>query len=147
MLPGQSNGTWDPIKFVVTFGGYTITGWAKGSFISIKRSSDVFTPETGAAGEESWTKSANRQGEIEIKLMSTSQDCAVLSAMEVADELTSSGLQTFQAKEINGNSYAHAAQARITKPADMDRGAEQGETTFVIKTTNLDVSAGGLLGT
>jgi hypothetical protein len=146
MLPGTPNGTWDPTLFNVSFNGYPITGWSKTKMCTIKRSVDTFTPETGAAGEESWTKSANRQGEIELVLMATSADVGVLAAMIVADELTSGGLGVFQAKAINGTDYAHAAFARITKPPDMDKAAEQGDVTFMIKTTNLELSPGGLNG-
>jgi Protein of unknown function (DUF3277) len=146
-LPGVPNGTYDPQKVIFIFNGVQYTGFAKGSFIVAKRAEPTFKPEVGSSGEESWTKSASRIGTVEVKMMSTSQDNASLAADYQADELDNSGLAPLEIKDLNGNMLCHAAFARITKPADMERAQEQGETPWEFASTNLDIINGGLNGT
>ncbi len=145
MLPGKPNGTYDPQKVILSFGGIVITGYAKGSFIKAKRNTDTFKTVVGAAGEESWDKSADRSGEVEVTLMATSQDNDAFSAMLAADELAGTGLAPLLGKDLNGTTLFHAAFARLAKPADIERAVDQGNAVWVLRTTNLEIFVGGIV--
>lgn len=145
MLPGLPNGTYDPQKVIFSFNDYIVTGWAEDAMIIVRRMTDTFEPIVGASGEESWTKSADRRGEFEIELMSTSQDNFVFSSFQVADELTSAGLAPAQLKDLNGNMICHCTAGRLKRPADVERKKAQGSTKWIIATTNLEIAQGGLI--
>lgn len=146
MLPGVPNGTYDPQKVILTFGGIIIAGFAKGSFIKAKRNSDTFKTVVGASGEESWDKSADRSGEVEVTLMATSQDNDSLMAIYASDELSGTGLAPLFIKELNGTTLLIASFARLAKPADVERGAEQGHAVWLFRSTNISIQVGGIDG-
>lgn len=145
MLPGVPNGTYDPQKVILSFGGIVLTGYAKGSYIKAKRNTDTFTVVVGAAGEESWDKKSDRSGEVEVTLMASSQDNDALMAIYAVDELTGAGLSPLMIKELNGTTLVHAAFARLSKPADVERAVEQGNAVWLFRSTNLEINVGGIL--
>lgn len=75
-----------PKDVVVSFNGIPITGFAEGSFITLKRSGDVTKKRVGAQGDMCITMNADRSGDVEITLMGTAPANAILSAALLVQE-------------------------------------------------------------
>mgnify|MGYP000032262258 CR=1 FL=1 len=133
--------TYDPKSVVVTVGGYPISGFADGTFITVERSSDAFTKVVGADGEVSRAKSADRSGSVTFTLMQTSNSNAVLSAFAIADENTGAGVVPILIKE--GNSIVFAAEGWVRKLPNAEWGKEVGNREWVFDCAVIQMEHGG----
>lgn len=111
-------------KVIVLVGGIPITGFAEGDdVIQAGRRVDTFTLNIGASGDAASSQSADKSGEIILRLQQTSLSHTFLSAQFA---LMESGLLTSVPLLIKdaGNlvQLAAAAECLIQKPADSPLG-------------------------
>lgn len=135
--------TYDPKLVVVIVGGVQITGFADGTFVTVRRNSDAWSLQMGVDGEGTRSKSNDKSGQIEIQLMQSSQSNVYLSNLALADELNNAGLVPAMVKDNGGSSLAVAEQAYIKKTPDGENAREAGPRTWVIETDNLQHFVGG----
>lgn len=142
-------GTYDPAKCEINVAGFDIGGpLGGGTFIKIARNEDAYTFTPGARGGGARTRNANKSGVIEITVQASSPANGVLSALATADELDGSGVGAFLFKDNSGTGPATTAEAEhvwVKKPADIERGKEIGEVTWVIEAAELKIAQNGIV--
>lgn len=107
--------TYNPKKVIVTWLGYTFTGFVKGTFVEITPNSDGFTLEVGSDGEGARVVSADESFTIKLSLMQTSAGNDHCSAQYVADKQTNTNTGPFMVKDLNGRSLFSAPNTWIKK--------------------------------
>lgn len=135
--------TYSPKEISVIVAGTIITGFAEDSFLSIERSSDAFDKVVGADGEVARTASADRSGTITITLLQTSASNDILSALQLADEISLAGKFPVMVKDTLGTSLYLSATAWVQKVSDADYGSSIGEREWVIECADLSALVGG----
>ncbi len=135
--------TYDPARVVLTFKGHTFTGYAKGTFIKVRRNKELYTLQVGAAGDAARTKVNDKSGQIEITLMQSSPSNDFLTSVAKLDE-TGLGVGTAQLIDLNGKTLELAERAWLQKMADSEFAEEVGDRVWVLETDRLDHTVGGL---
>ena len=134
--------TYAPREISVTVAGTPITGFAEDTFVSVERNSDAFTLKAGADGGISRTHSADRSGMITLTLKQTSTSNEVLSALQLADELTLSAKFPIAVRDSNGTSLHFGADAWIQKVANAEYASDEGDREWVIGVADLSSFVG-----
>lgn len=134
--------TYDPTQFGIIFGASILGGFSDGSFLTVQRNEESFSIRTGVDGTTARAKNANKSARITLTLMATSESNDVLAAAAQADELTSSGVQSFLMRDNNGTTLVTAARCWVTKPADIEYGREVGDRQWVLETDNCQIFVG-----
>lgn len=135
--------TYAPDSVVINFAGATLTGYAEGSFITIERETDAFNKVTGADGLTTRIKSSNRSGSITLSLAQSSDANAILSALQMADELTGDGIFPLLIKDVSGRSLFSAEQAWIRKSANAEFSSDFTGRQWVIDCAQISMLHGG----
>lgn len=135
--------TYDPQKVIATFKGSRLTGFAPGTFITLKRNSDTFTLQVGSDGEVARSASADRSAECEIVLQQTSQSNDILSSAAELDELTKLGTGAFMLKDAGGTTLVSCPDAWVKKPTDIEFGNELSDRTWVLVLGKATYHVGG----
>ena len=135
--------TYDPSKVQIIVGGFQITGFADGTFLSVARNADAFALYLGTDGEGTRAKSNNKSGRITFTLAQSSDSNAILSGFALADELSNSGIVPVLIKDGSGNSLYSAETAWIVKFPDSEFGKEVGTREWILETDALAVFVGG----
>ena len=138
--------TYDPSEITFTFGGFALTGFAEGSFITVEYDEDSFTLDVGTDGEGARNKNANRAGKFTVKLMQTSSSNDILSSFYRADRLSNSGIAPAMCKDNLGRSLHMAESAWVEKSPSADYAKESGVREWVIRTHHLEDFVGGTNG-
>ena len=134
---------YSPLNLIVLVNGVEIVGYAEGDdAISIKRLADSATHKIGCQGDMVMTISADRSGEVTVKLQMTSSSNSYLDSLLALQE---NGADTFQPisvlfQDTYRNDLAQASAGYIKKPADMKRGEHSSdqEWTLVVETLALE---------
>jgi len=136
--------TWDPTQFTIVVGANVITGFAAGTFIKASFNEDAYSLEVGADGGGCRIRNANESGRFEITLLKSSPSNALLSAQAILDRQTGQGVVPTQVKDGSGTAVASGENVWITKMADMERGKELGDVTWILETIKLEMVQGGV---
>ena len=128
--------TYDPMAVNVNFGGLTMTGFASGTMVSVKRTTpERFKKTVGAKGEVSRTKVTDNSGTIEITLKHTSP-CNRKMYQKIGDLI-----YPITVKESKGGKIlAKATHSWIEKPPEESLGQEEGNCVWVIGCEILDIT-------
>jgi len=111
--------TYNPKKVSISLGNHTVTGFLKGTFLTISRNSDAFSVEPGSDGEVARVASADESGTYVLAVMQTSATNDFLSDKLAAD--IASNVDTFPVlvKDLSGSTISQAAEAWVKKAADV----------------------------
>lgn len=101
---------YSPKEVVLTFGGYTVTGWQS---ISIARSVDAFKPIRGIRGKHTRVRNADTSCMITIPLLQTSMSNDVLSKIHELDITNGTGRIELTLSDISGTSVFNSVEAYI----------------------------------
>jgi len=138
--------TFDPAKVVVTFQGQRILGpFGEGTFIVIKRNSQLYTRKTGADGEGARARSQDKSFIVEVTLGQASLSNDTLSDIANTDELSGGGVGVLQIEDLSGTTLFHSEEAWIQKYPDTEMGAELGERTWPFEGVKGEMYVGGNL--
>ena len=135
--------TYDPSQVAIIVGGFQVTGFADGTFLSVERNADNFALYVGTDGEGTRAKSNNKSGRMTFTLAQSSDANAFLSALATADELSNSGIVPVLVKDNSGTSLYSAETAWIVKHSPAEFGREVGTREWILETDNLAVFTGG----
>lgn len=102
--------TYSPNEVILTFGGYTITGWQS---ITVTRSVDAFKPVRGIRGKHTRVKNADTSCTITIPLLQTSMGNDVISRIHELDLINDTGRISLTLKDIKGTSVFDSVEAYI----------------------------------
>ena len=139
----MANNTYSPEDVVVSVNGVNISGFMSGTFISASREVDTFTKLVGNDGEVTRTKSANKSGQVELTLLQTSYSNDILSALQIADEVSSSGKFVFMVKDLLGRTLINGAECWLSRPADVEYSDEVTGRVWTIVVGQLNTFVGG----
>ena len=131
--------TFDPKKFIITFGGVAIVGYADGPFITVTPASDRFSKTVGADGEVGRNKSNDNTHEVTITLLGTSVSNDYLSTILRADKLANAGKLPLQVVDTGGTTIMSWKEAWIRTPADLEGAKEITERSWVFDTGQISV--------
>lgn len=123
--------SYDPQKVNLVVDGIAITGFAKGSMITVERNEDSALPYIGNQGDGAYAENADKSGKIKIVLMQTSPSVELLDRK--SDEKGESAM--FSTSIIDSNSGATNAtgsDCRVLKPASKGYDKEVKEREFEI---------------
>lgn len=129
--------TYDPSQVAIILGGFAMTGFADGSFVTVARNADAFALHIGTDGEGTRAKSSNKSGRITLTLSQSSDSNSILSGLATADELSNNGIFPVLIKDNSGLSLYSAETAWIVKVPDSEFGRELGSREWIIETDNL----------
>ena len=118
--------TYDASQVAIIVGGFNITGFADGSFVSVERNADAFALYVGTDGEGTRAKTNNKSGRFTFTLSQSSDSNAILSGIAAADELKNAGVVPVLVKDGSGASLYAAETAWIVKQPAAEFGREIG---------------------
>lgn len=136
--------TYDPKEISIIVGTTFLSGFADGSFVTVRRNSDTFALQIGADGKGVRSKSNDRSGQIEIVLQAGANSNQYLSELAIADELSNGGIVPVTVKDNLGTKLHFAEQAWIKKQPDDALAKENGDVTWLFETDDLSMLIGNL---
>jgi len=133
---------YDPKDVKLTFFFTPITGFASGSFITVKRNKSTWTTVVGVSGEVTRIKSTDYSGTIEFSLEQAADSNKELSLMRYVDELLHMGIGPVEVTD--GKSVYVSAQAWLDGAPQADFAADAGTRKWKLHCATLDMFEGGL---
>lgn len=118
----------------ITAGTHTLTGTAKGTFVSVKEIGDGITAEDGNDGEVARSMKRYARFEITVTLMQTSVSNDFLSSAYALDRLAGQGMMPVTVRDLNGTTLVTAPEAWVKKLPDADFAETSGNRSWVIET-------------
>jgi len=133
----------DPKKMIVTFCGMLITGWGKGSALSLEVPEEGWKDKTGNTGEYARLKVYNTTGKATLRILQTSHINDFLSNRYMLDKNTGLGFGEFLAKDAGGKTSFMSPTAYVSNIPKGDFGDEINEREWVIICPNVQYFLGG----
>lgn len=138
--------THSPEDVVVSINDYLLSGFAEGTYISIKLNSPNFKRERGIRGKPTRVHTRDRSGSITFTLLQTAPDNDVLSAIVAFDEVNLTGLLNVVIQDTGGSTGLQFRQCYISTPPQTLEfsGTELSDRQWVINFDGLSrYSVGG----
>ena len=130
-------GTYDPKAVNCIVNGFTLTGFAEGTFIKVERvDPELYKLHVGAHGEVGRTKNPNRAGKITVTLKSTSPSNSILDAFKNL----SAPIALAVLNKSDRNFAVAATNAWISKDPAVEFGAEETNTEWEFTCDELNKS-------
>lgn len=132
--------TYSFLNTIFLVNGVEITGWDEGDdVISMARVNQSANDKVGVDGEMTVSISADRRGDVSIRLMQTSESNLYLSGLVNAQENGAFVPIFMQFKDVETGDLISATQGYIKKPADMQRGENAQSQTWEFRGERLDM--------
>lgn len=135
--------TYNPKKVAVIVGGFAISGYADGEFVTITMDEDQFDLKVGTDGEGTRAKSNNNSATVKIMLMQSSDANTILQSFWNSDKISDSGIFPLLIKDNSGRSLYAADQAWIQKQPEAKFGKTTDTREWIIRTDSLIPNEGG----
>lgn len=135
--------TYDAKQVVVSYAGFTLSGFAEGTKVTVEYDEDAWTKQVGVDGEVTRSKSNNRAGRVTVQLMQSSDSNQILSSLAEADRLSNAGAVPLMIKDNSGNSLHTAENAWIMKIPSAEYGVEAGPREWVFDCGTIVSNIGG----
>lgn len=117
--------TYNPSRVVVIVQGFSIYGYADGTFVNIAMPSDGITTQVGADGEIARAINPDRRCTVTLTLQQTSPANDFLSTLFNLDILTCGGrIGPILIQDLCGETIFSASQCWVVKPADLEFSKE-----------------------
>ncbi len=127
---------YDPNQVAFSVGGFTLSGFADGSMITVRQKSPAFASVVGSDGEVARSKSNDRRLEIVCKLIQTSASNAYLSGLHTTDinSDNGAGVTSVNLVDLGGGTIVQGSQAWVVQypDDDFDRTATSREWTIEV---------------
>ena len=136
--------TYDPNQVQVIVGGFPMSGFADGTFVTVEKNEDAWALQMGTDGEGTRSKSNNESGRVIITLMQSSESNDILNGFAESDRLSNSGLVPVMVKDSLGSALHAAEQAWIVKKPASEYAREAGPREWILETDNLQDNPGGI---
>lgn len=104
--------TYSPSDVILTFGGYTVTGWQS---IEIERSTPGFKVIRGIRGKNTRVRNRDTSAAIRVSILQTSYANDILSDVHEKDLETGYGRIEIGLKDTSGSSIFKSKEAYIVK--------------------------------
>lgn len=141
---------YDADRIAMIMGAFPIdSGFADGSFVTIKRLAPIFTFKEGTDGEVTRSKTLRKVCEVRFKLMQSSSCNALMSALAALDENTPNGAGVGICSVVDlggttpGASTFFSNKAWIAEMPESDFDREAGTREWVCIGANAKYFVGG----
>lgn len=125
---------WNSKDFSITAGTVDVsTGRGGGVFCTIKANAEDYTPQVGADGETTLSRTNDTNGTVELTVMRSSKahrDLHALRALGLAS--ANGGAFDFQANDRSNGLIFASDKAKIMKRPDETGSKESGEATWTL---------------
>lgn len=131
-----------PKDVVVSWNGIPITGFAEGTFVTMKRSSESKKKSVGGQGDVCITMNADTSGEVELTLMQSSPANGLLAAALHAEELLKvPTVGVLLVSDPSGAVLGLSKNAFLMSFPSSDVGDEATDRTWMFGCENLDFAS------
>ncbi len=135
--------TYDPKEVHIIVGGFEMTGFADGVFLTVSRNNDAYSRVNGADGESSRAKSNDKSGLAVISLQQTSPSNDILSAFAIADEISNAGVIPLIVTDSLGTTTLFSGEGWVKKIPDAAFAKEVSNRDWNLDLASIDVFIGG----
>lgn len=135
--------TYNPKKVAVIVGGFQMSGFADGEFVTVSMDEAQWELKVGTDGEGTRSKSNNYAGTVKIMLMQSSDSNTILQSFWTADRLSDSGVFAVLVKDASGKTLHAGDQAWIEKQPESKFGKSAESREWVLRCDNLVPFEGG----
>lgn len=130
-------GTYDPKSVSVIVNGYTVSGFAEGTFVKVERvKPETYITHVGAHGEVGRTKNTDKTGRITITLKGTSPSNVILDVFKNL----SAPIAMAVLNKSDRSFAAAASNAWVSKDPANEFGAEESNVDWEIMCDELNKS-------
>jgi hypothetical protein len=135
---------YSPEDVVFLLGGVIpLSGFADGTFISIRKANPIFETVVSADGKVSRTQVENPLYTVTLTLSSVASDNEILTAISFADKKTGRGKLPIMVKDNLGTSIFYASLAWIESTPDMSFGTDVSTRDWVFSCIGVTEVVGG----
>jgi hypothetical protein len=138
--------TYDPKRVSVNFAGRFVTGFAEGTFVSVKRVAPRYGEKVGADGAITRVRNASNLVEVKLTLMMTSESNSSLQAQHDLDVNTpgGAGVGALSVVDVNsGKTLLRGGAAWIVDQPEDKRSAEPDTKEWMLHCDADAMDAGG----
>jgi len=142
----MSTKIYDADQVSMVFMGIPISsGFADGVFLEIEQEEDDFAHKVGTDGETTRSKTNNRNADVKVHLMQSSDGNAQLSVINLADVSApnGAGVGPMLVRDRQGTSLYTAAHCWIRKPPDVSFDREATDRVWTLHCADLVRVDGG----
>lgn len=138
-------GSYDPEEVIAIVGPVTLNGFSDGTAITVRRDEDVYFKRVGLKGHVARARNANKSGSFEFRLLQTSSDNDLLSALFATDDLLGDGRIVIPASiiDLSGRTLCAAGSCWIRTLPEVTLGKEVEERIWILDCADLAIFAGG----
>lgn len=134
---------YDSKQVTITFGAYTLSGYAPDSKVTVSRNEDAFSMQIGSDGEPTRSRNNNKSGSFTVRLAQSSAYNDILSGLAAIDEVSGGSVYPMMVKDVSGTTLCAAESAWIRKYPDSEFAVEAGEREWIFDTGVLVMYVGG----
>ncbi|ODN41243.1 phage structural protein [Piscirickettsia litoralis] len=134
--------TYSAEDVIVIIGGISVSGFADGSAVKIKRNTPTFKSKVGMKGDVTRVKSSDRTGLLTLTLKQSSNINQAFSALALADEATGDGVFPILVKSPNNFTIAVAEHAYIQEWPEIDFSDDESNIEWQIAVADLTLNVG-----
>lgn len=136
--------TYDPHNVQIIMGGFAISGFADGTFISVAYDEDAYNKTVGADGEVSRARSNNQCATVTLTLKQTSNSNDDLSALFEFDKVNDAGIVPLMVKEIgSGRTLMFTQAAWVQRAPDVNYSKDVEDRAWTVATGQISTFIGG----
>lgn len=146
MQNSKLTGTWNGAELTVVIGVTPISGLSDGDSVTASRNNPLYNSRAGNDGAVGRARVTDKRGQVEIRLLQTSEVNDALSALFNLDSLSDEGqfVGPIIVKDLSGTSVISAGQAWLMSTGDVgfESGAV-GERVWTFEAADLKFWIGG----
>lgn len=128
---------------IVDFGGFSLHGFQKGTFVKLSHNSDLAKLSMGADGEAVLVRYVDDSAKIEITLQMDSAANDWLSAQAAAFRASGGGILPLMIKDLTGRTLHSAAHSWVAKWPDTEFSDEDSPRVWTLETESMQHFVGG----
>lgn len=142
----MSTKVYDADQITISFGNVVLKGLAEDDVITIEQDTDDFSDVVGIGGEVTRSKTTDRRASVTIRLMQTSDDNDLLSAINNADfrAANGAGISALMVRDRGtGRALYAGPESWIAKPPQVVYGRSAKVREWKLRVANLERFDGG----
>lgn len=128
---------------IVDYGGFTLHGFQKGTFVKVTPNSDLSKLNMGADGEACLVRFVDKSAKIEITLQQDSAANDWLSVQAAAFGASGGGILPLMVKDLTGRSLHTCAHAWVQKMPETEYAEEDTARVWILETESMQSFTGG----
>lgn len=122
--------TYSPSEVILTFGGYSVSGWDS---ISVTKPTKEFTVVKGIRGKNTRIRNRDSHATITLQCPQTSQVNQILTSVLFADEVTGNGRLEISLIDGSGNEVFTSSEAFVSGNADRSYSNSESDRVWTIE--------------